>query len=427
MNLKVLSIVSICFFLLNIGYAQNSKQWRGLDRSGHYPSDNILKVWPEDGPELILHLDSLPDSYSSVVLHDSIMYTTGIIEEDEYLTAIDLKGNVKWSIVYGKAWDKTYASARATPTIENNQAYMISGSGHIACVDIQKGELIWSIDGFTKFGGLSGTWGVAESPLIVDDKLIYTPGGNSTTMVALNKNTGETIWKTESIEDVSSYCSPVLIEKDQYKLIVTVTGNYVICVNADNGEFMWKFAYKDVDMPFMGGDINPVTPLIKGNDIFVTSGYNHVGIMLQMADDYKSVSLKWKTDDLDVHHGGVLLHNGYIYGSNYTSIRKGNWVCLDWETGELQYEHSWFTKGSIVASDGMLICYEEKRGNIALVEAGHEKFNLISSFKIKHGNGPHWSHPSIYDNKLFIRHGKSLMVYDIQANELTNETTNSQN
>jgi outer membrane protein assembly factor BamB len=395
--------------------AQSVTQWRGENRSGYFPSKNLLKQWPADGPELLLHVENLPRAHSSVVLKDGIMYTTGISDEKEILTAISAEGTILWSTVYGDAWSKSYPDARCTPTIEENFAYMISGSGDLACVDIRDGKLWWSVDGHTQFEGRYGNWGVAESPLIVGNKMIYTPCGDLTTMVAVDKSNGSVIWTSESLKDQSAYVSPLLLERGETKLIVTVTGNYVICVNAEDGEIFWSLEYTSIDKPMMGEDINPVTPLALGKNIFVTSGYNHTGLMLEMSDDYKSVSIKWKSKELDVHHGGVVAVDGYIYGSNYTSIRSGNWLCLDWKTGQVMYDQKWNNKGQIIASDGVLICYDERRGNVALVETTPEEFRILSEFKIEHGEGPHWSHPTLYEDKLFLRHGKSLLVYKVGA------------
>ncbi len=398
--------------LININ-AQSFTQWRGEMRSGHFPAENLMQQWPSGGPELLLLVENLPESYSSVVVYEGIIYTTGIVEDQEFLTAIDPDGSIRWETEYGDAWSKSYPAARCTPTIEEGYAYVISGSGDLACIDLSDGKLRWSLDGYSKFEGSCGNWGVAESPLIVDDKMIYTPAGEKTTMVALDKTNGSTIWTSESLLDISGYVSPLLIRRGVQNLIVTLTGDYIICVNANNGNILWKEDYSAIDKPLMGADINPVTPLVKGNEIFITSGYNHTGLMLETSDDFRSVSLKWKSDELDVHHGGVVEVEGYIYGSNYTSIRSGHWLCLDWNTGELMYDQDWNTKGQIITSGGMLICYDERKGNMALVKASPEKFEIISEFVIEHGSGPHWSHPSVYNGRLYLRHGKALLVYKI--------------
>jgi hypothetical protein len=135
--------------------------------------------------------------------------------------------------------------------------------------------------------------------------------------------------------------------------------------------------------------------------------------MFTISPDGESVQLKWKDNILDNHHGGIVLVDGYIYGSNWLNNGNGNWVCLEWETGKVMYEEHWHNKGSIIYADGRLYLYDEKRGHVGLVEPTPEEFRLISSFRIKEGSGPHWAHMSIYDKKLFIRHGEVLFVYDI--------------
>jgi len=410
---QVLLFVLLFLIPSNFVSAQDVLEWRGVARTGYFPSSNLLDEWPENGPELILQVEDLPKSYSSVVMKDGIMYSTGIVDTTEILTALYMDGTVKWSTIYGKAWDESFANARSTPTIEGGFAYVISGRGDVACISIWNGEKEWSFDGYTEYSGKWGTWGVAESPLIVEDKLIYTPGGDETTMLAVDKKNGKLIWQSESLNEKTAYTSPVYVERGSNKLIISVLAKHVICINADNGKLLWKYNYKAIDTPSSGGDINPVTPIVVGNDVFVTSGYNHVGIMLHMAEDFNSVTLKWKTSDLDVHHGGVVEMNGYLYAANYKTIVDGDWTCLDWNTGEVQFEENWKGKGSIIASDGKLICYDERRGHVGLVDLNPKQFVVKSSFRVEPGRGPHWSHPTIYDDKLFIRHGEALMVYNI--------------
>jgi hypothetical protein len=103
----------------------------------------------------------------------------------------------------------------------------------------------------------------------------------------------------------------------------------------------------------------------------------------------------------------------YIYGSNWQNNGSGNWACLDWNTGKIMYETKWYNKGAIISADGMLYCYEEKTGNLAIVNPTPEKFDIVSSFKIPFGTGPHWAHPVIHDKILYVRHGDALMAYSI--------------
>jgi len=149
--------------------------------------------------------------------------------------------------------------------------------------------------------------------------------------------------------------------------------------------------------------------------LYITGGYNHVGIMFKLSEDASSVEKTWTDTTLDCHHGGVVLVDGNIYGSNWFDNSRGNWCSVDWKTGKMNYEKNWFTKGSIIYADGMLYCYEEKNGNFGLVKPDPQQFEVISSFKVPMGKGPHWAHPSIRDGMLYVRHGDVLMAFDIRG------------
>jgi hypothetical protein len=158
---------------------------------------------------------------------------------------------------------------------------------------------------------------------------------------------------------------------------------------------------------------NATTPLYHDGSVFVTSGYNDTSLMLNLSPDGENIEVEWGDTILDNHHGGVVLVDGYLYGSNWLNNGNGNWVCQEWETGKVVYEELWHNKGSIIYADDRLYIYEEKRGNVGLLEPTPEEFRVISSFRIVGGSGPHWAHMSIYDRKLLIRHGDVLFVYNI--------------
>jgi hypothetical protein len=136
--------------------------------------------------------------------------------------------------------------------------------------------------------------------------------------------------------------------------------------------------------------------------------------MFKITNKGNDIEQVWVNADLDCHHGQVVRLGNYIYGANWINNQKGNWCCVDWTSGKTMYEKEWNTKGSISAADNMLYCYEERRGNFALVESSPDDFNIISSFRVTEGTGPHWAQPVIRNGVLYIRHGKVLMAYDIQ-------------
>ncbi len=418
-NLKVSTAVILLFISL-WAKSQELSQWRGDDRSGVYKEKNLLTQWPENGPKMLWFAQGMPKGFSSVAVANGLVYFTGLQDTLDVLVAIDYSGQKKWQTVIGKSWVFSFPDSRCTPTVEGNKIYVTSGFGDVACIDAITGKTIWNIPALVKFQGKFSTWGCSESPLIVDDKVIFTAGGDNTTIVALNKNNGETIWKSKTLNDTAVYASPILADFNGEKLILNVLANNLVGVNPNNGEIMCNFNYgglynKTANKDWGGASYtNTNIPVVQGNGIYVTSGYNHVGAKFKISDDLRKLTLDWVDSTLDVHHGGVVLIEGYIYGSNWLNNAKGNWCCIDWKTGKTMYETFWKSKGSIIANDGLLYCFEEKSGWIALVRATPEKFDLVSSFKVPYGSGPYWAHPMIKDGVLYVRHGDAIMAFDIK-------------
>jgi outer membrane protein assembly factor BamB len=402
----------------NVFHSDAQSSWRGVDRSGIYNESGLLKTWPASGPEMIWFNQELPAGLSSVTFGNNSIYLTGIKENSDVLVALDTLGKIKWQTPYGRVWNGSYPESRCTPTVDGNRVYVTSGSGDLACIDADKGVIIWSLKASEIYKGTFGPWGIAESVIIDGNKLYYTPGGPETMTIALDKKTGNLIWKSESLNDCPGYVSPILINYSDKKFIVNVSGLHVFAVDTYNGKIVWKINHQDINGDKSSGGNSPeircVTPLYYKGKIYVTGGYNAGGIMFNLTDGGNNAYVAWTDQVLDIHHGGAVLINGYIYGSNWLSNNDGNWCCIDWNTGEKKYEEHWKCKGSIISAEGLLYIYDERTGFVGLVKANPEKFDLISSFKISRGTGPHWAHPVIYKRKLYVRHGTSLMVFDIK-------------
>lgn len=396
----------------------NDAQWRGANRDGHYDGTGILTAWPETGPPLLWAIDSLEPGYGAPSVAATAIYLTGTRQGAENLIALDLNGEVIWQAAMGPSYEGDFQMARCTPTVTQDQVYVISSAGRISCFDAQSGAQTWAVDGYTQFNGSWGIWGTSENPLVVDGKVIYTPGGEQTTMVALDAKTGETVWQTKSLKDKSAYASPTVFSHSGRQVIANVSANYIFGVDAKNGEILWKYSYGTLDAPpveWGAPFVNTITPVYHNGAIYTTSGYNHVGAKFNLAETGKDITVAWTDTTLDTHHGGVVLVDGTLYGANWINNRTGNWCAIDWQTGKASYETKWQTKGSIITAGGMLICYDEKDGEVALVKADPSGFKPISSFTVKGGSGPHWSHPVIAHKHLYMRHGNALMAYDLAA------------
>lgn len=410
-NLILFSVL----FVFKICNAQQISEWREKNRTGVSSETGLLKSWPVKGPTLLWSNLELPKGFSSVSFGKNVLYTTGKKDSDDILLALDTNGKILWQTIMGRSWTQSYPESRATPTVEDDKVYTASGYGDLACIDGTTGKVIWTYKASEMNKGTYGMWGIAESLLIDGDKLYFSPGGPETMTIALKKANGEVIWKSASLNDKPGYVSPILVNYAGKKMIVNVSLANVFAVDASNGEILWKVAIeKPAD--YRWDLIMCVTPLYNNGMIYVTGGYDVGGMMVKIGDDGKSANIVWKDKTLDVHHGGVVLVDGNIYGSNWLNNADGNWCCIDWNTGVKKWEEHWNCKGSIISAEGMLYIYDEKKGNVGLLKANPEKFDLVSSFQITQGtSGPFWAHPVIHNGVLYIRHSNALMAYDINA------------
>jgi len=410
----ILFFLSVTMIIL-LYQGEEISQWRGPARDGIYTGKNLLKEWPAGGPALMLKIENVGKGLSQPVVYKNVIYITGLKHDSlDIISAYDTDGKLLWEKAYSLAWQRTYPESRGTPTIENDRIYLVGGMGDLVCLSTDKGEIIWRQEPLTDFEGKYMYWGNVESVLLTDKAVLYVTGGEQTTVVAYDKKTGELRWKSKSTGGEKSYASSSLIEWKGKKIALVQTSNDLVGIDANNGDVLWTYNTIQYHTEKGKGEAAN-TPLFCNGEIFITYGNNQPAMLFRIADDGKSISLKWKNDVLDTHHGGLVLLDGAIYGSTMLDNTRGNWASVDWETGETRWEEKWFTKGSIISADGMLYIYEEKGGNVALVKPDTGRLNVISTFKVNDGEGPHWAHPAIYNGLLYIRHGSVLLVYDIKA------------
>src|SRR5690554_5537380 len=214
------TITGLLFTFLTLSIWAQVAHWRGPARDGHFPETGLLKEWPEEGPELLLQVENIGKGWSTPVLAGDMIFVTGMIDTLDYLTAVDLSGTIKWQVPYGRSWIQSFPDTRSTPVVDDNRIYVQSGTGEVSCIDRNKGEVIWQVDVDKTFNSEYHTWGNSETPLIVDDKVICSPGGSETTIVALNKMTGETVWKSKSVGNARGYASATRYEYNGQQLIL---------------------------------------------------------------------------------------------------------------------------------------------------------------------------------------------------------------
>jgi len=420
------SVLSFAVLLLTgstvLGQAPDWPQFRGPGRDGTCHETGLLKDWPDGGPKLLWRLTGLGRGYATVSIVGGKLYTMGDRkaegEEAQFVLAYDMSSRKElWATRIGPPHGD--GGPRCTPTVDGELLYVVGTDGDLVCLETATGKIRWQKSFARDFGGKMMTmWKFSESPLVDGEKLVCTPGGKEATMVALDKKTGETIWKCkvprlgERGQDGAGYTSIVPAEIEGARQYVTIIGRGAIGVDAKSGKFLWgynRIANRVANIP---------TPVVRGNHVFVTTSYETGSALLKIVKDGEG----WKADevyflthrDFENHHGGVVLVGDCLYGGS--GRNSGIPVCLEFLTGKIRWKQQPPGKRSaaVLYADGNLV-FRYEDGLVVLVEATPEEFRVKGKFKPAVVDGPAWPYPVIHDGKLYLRAHDVLMCYDVRA------------
>lgn len=401
---KILVITMLIIGIIDFNLSgQDFAQWGGKNRDGNYPETGLMKKWPDTGPTLLWHYDELGDGHASAAVTSTAVYTAGLVGDKGFVFAFDLSGTLLWKTEYGTEWTQNWNGVRSTPLVYRGKIYIYSSFGKLVCMDSKTGQILWNIDTFKDYDGQNITWGVTENLLFDGEKIFCTPGGTEANVIALNADNGKLLWKSKGNGEKSAYNSPCLITLQNRKIIVIMTERSILGIDDSDGTLLWK-----VDQPNKYS-VHANTPYYKNGFLYCMSGYGKGGVMLRLSDDGSSVSEVWRDSILESTIGDFVCLNDRIYG---TSDKLKTLECLDWTTGKEIYSLNMLAPGNIISAGGLIYFYSQS-GVVALIEPQSDRFNVISSFKVPFGANQHWAHLVIQNKRLYVRHGTSLMVYDI--------------
>jgi outer membrane protein assembly factor BamB len=422
---NLFNVLAACVLLAGTVHAQSTQgwpQWNGPNRDGKSSEVGLLQTWPASGPRLLWTARGLGTGYSSISIADGRIYTMGDLKDasgngHQYIIAFGLANHQKlWTALVGPPHSD---GSRCTPTYSDGLLYAIGTDGDIVCVQASTGKEVWRKNLTRDFGGfmMSG-WKWSESPLIDGNKVICTPGSNDALLVALNKKSGDLIWKCQASglgpkgKDGAGYSSAVLATIDGIRQYVQFVGRGIVGVSAADGKLLWSYNHCANDVA------NITTPLVHGNEVFGSSAYGAgSGLVKIMPDNggLKAVEVYYLGPDVfQNHHGGVVLVDGYIYGGN--GQNAGAPTCINWATGKIMWKVPNIATGSasVIYADNNLYYFYDS-GNMALVAATPTGFKLHGKFDTPPMAGTAWAHPVILNGKLYLRHDDALFCYDIKG------------
>lgn len=393
-------------------------QWRGPSRDGISAETNLLREWPKDGPKLLWQTKDLGSGYSTPAVADGRIYmmvNKGI--EDERVKSLDAKnGREVWSTRLGKVGSPdqqpNFPAARSTPTVDGQVLYALSSDGDLVCLNTADGRIVWRKSLTADFGGKPGTWAYAESPLIDGEQLVCVPGGPDATVVALNKKTGEVLWKCPLPGgDAAGYASVIIVEAAERRQYVAFPANGLIGVDAKTGRLLWRYEKTK-------GLGNIVTPVARDGLIYSSANFVGGGL-IRLTTEQGGVKPEQVYFDpkLPTAIGGAVLVGDSLYGCGSEAL-----LCVDFKTGQVKWSERSAAPGSLCCADGRLYLHGEN-GEVVLIEPSAEGYQERGRFSPPqqpvHTKQMEkaWSYPVIANGRLLIRDLDCLWCYDVKASK----------
>jgi outer membrane protein assembly factor BamB len=303
-------------------------------------------------------------------------------------------------------YSANFPGARSAPTVYNNLVYVCSGMGRIECLDAESGKVKWAVEMVKDLGGKINYFGYSES-LFVDEKNVYCyPGGDKTNIAALDRLTGKVVWTSKAKGDGVSFCSPFMISLPERNILVTLSHEYLLGIDAVNGDLLWSF--KEDSVKLEGDYCN--TPIYSDGFIYEISGIEKGtgAFKLELSADGKNIKEIWRNSKVKNAMGGFVKIDNKLFCTTQDNKLK----CIDVKTG-IVVDSLRSMRGSIIYADDHLYCYTDN-GYVNLIKLSEDKMEVMSKFKINKGIKEHFSHPVIYNGVLYIRHGNALMAYQIR-------------
>jgi outer membrane protein assembly factor BamB len=406
MNHKRVVLSGIVFLFLFAAEAMaqpgaNWPQWRGPNRDGISKESGLLKQWPAEGPPLVWKAVGAGRGYSSFSVASGKLYTLGLRGDREFVIAFDIaNGKEAWATAHGGKFENDRGDGpRGTPTVDGDRVYALGGNGDLSALDARTGKIVWSKNVLKEFGGSNIQWGISESPLVMGNKVLVNAGGRNASIVALNKDNGNVMWKSQS--DEAGYSSAIPLQINGGTQVVFFTAARALGLDVNDGRLLWEYARPSNNVA------NVATPIARGNRIFISSDYGTGGGVVEIKEDNKAQEIYF-TKDMRNHHSSSVLVGDYLYGFSSAIL-----TAMRFDSGEIAWRDRSVGKGSLVFADGHLYCFSEN-GVVGLVEATPAGYKEKGRFRIAQDSLPTWTHPVVAGGRLYLRDQDTIYAYDVK-------------
>jgi outer membrane protein assembly factor BamB len=380
-------------------------QWRVRNRDGISTEKGLLKTWPQGGPPKAWQVQGAGEGYSSFAVAQGKLYTLGARQDTEYVMAFDAASGKKlWETPHGSRFSNDQGDgSRGTPVVDGDRIISLGASGDLSSLDAATGKVAWRKNVLQQFGGSNIQWGLSESPLVLEDRILVNAGARGASIVALRKTDGSVLW--QSGNDEAGYSSAVLHTVGGVPQAIYFTGERAVGIDTRDGRQLWS--YNRV----ANRTANIATPIVRGNHVFLSSDYGTGAALLELTAAGGGVTARevYFTNEMRNHHASSVLIGDHLYGFSSAIL-----TAMRFDSGEVSWRDRSVGKGAVVFADDRLYLFSE-RGVMGLAEANPQGYREHGRFTLQTGARPTWSHPVVADGRLYLRDQDTIHAYDVRA------------
>jgi len=395
--------IAIAFCLVPArGQAEDWPQWRGPNHDDVSKETGWMAPWPAGGPKQLWKA-TLGTGFSSISVSQGRVYSMGNQDQTDTIFCLEADtGSVRWKHSYPCQLDPNSFEGGpcATPTVAGNVVYTCSRFGDVFALDALSGKVLWAQKLLQETGANRPTWGLAGSVLIWDNLALLNIGS---TGCALEKATGKILWSSRG---TGGYSTPVPFTLNGQKAVALFSTRSVLAVAVANGQKLWEFPWQT------SYDINAADPIISGDKVFISSGYNRGCALLRMSG--ATVTAVWENKALRNHYANSVLVGAYIYGFD-GQAGGARLKCIDFNTGAAKWERPELSAGGLMAADGKLVVLADG-GKLVIAEASPSAFNQLAEARPL--SGKCWTMPVLANGRIYARNNKEgeLVCLELKAN-----------
>ena len=392
----------VCIVALGVCGIARPADWpnyRGPNYDGISRETGWLTTWPAEGPK-ILWKAPIGTGFATTAVSGGRVYAMGNINDNDILYCFDAEtGKEIWKQSYPcPIFAKDHEGGPgATPTVVGDSVYTFSKNGDAICFKAATGQVVWHKNLNKELGIALPTWYFASSAFVADGLLILNAGDGG---IALKPSDGSVVWQNGKGQ--AGYATAVPFTAGGKKCVVIFGAKEIMGVEVATGKILWRHPWKT------SYDVNAADPLVVGDAVFVSSGYNKGCARLTIGPDIIGVTEVWNNKKMRNHFSSSLLWEGYVYGFDEDTLR-----CLDFKTGQEKWAKDGLGKGSLTLADGTLIILSE-RGKLVTAKASPQKFEEVSSAQIL--SGKCWTVPVLANGRIYARNNSPglLVCVDVR-------------